>query len=454
MYLLSLYFQDPATLDFSPLEAGLATLPATVGLVVVAPLVPKLAAKFGGRQVDRASGSRSPRRASSSVGLADVRWKYAAFLLPLVAHRRRHGHVQRARVLGRHGVACRPTRSARRPESPTWRGTSAPRSPPPWPPRSTARVTANQTDDGRRSRRRARRRPGRGVVGDGRVQRPRRPDGSSSIAPAPGRATGTVGRRRRRPPPHTPHPADHGRRARHPFRVSTADPRPTMATSRPRPPVPFTTDDYAARMERVVADGRSAGLDGVLVTPGPDLVWLTGYQPTAITERLTMLFLTTDGEPTLLVPTLERPDAEAAEGAPATDAHRLAGRRGPVRRGEPRCSARTARYGVSDYAWAMHLLGLQAALPAVGVPLAHPAPAHAAGGQGRQRAGPARGGRRRRRRDVRARSSGSGSPDARRPTWRATWPTCCAASATSRSTSPSSARARTAPTRTTRPATG
>ena len=50
MYLLSLYFQDPAALDFSPLEAGLATLPATVGLVVVAPLVPRLAKKLGGRQ--------------------------------------------------------------------------------------------------------------------------------------------------------------------------------------------------------------------------------------------------------------------------------------------------------------------------------------------------------------------------------------------------------------------
>ena len=79
--------------------------------------------------------------------------------------------------------------------------------------------------------------------------------------------------------------------------------------------VPFTSDDYAA------TDGaggglrsRSAGLDGVLVTPGPDLVWLTGYQPTAITERLTMLFLTPDREPTLLVPTLERPDAEARRG--------------------------------------------------------------------------------------------------------------------------------------------
>ena len=40
MYLLSLYFQDPAALDFSPLEAGIATLPATVGLVVVAPWSP------------------------------------------------------------------------------------------------------------------------------------------------------------------------------------------------------------------------------------------------------------------------------------------------------------------------------------------------------------------------------------------------------------------------------
>src|SRR5688572_16471188 len=51
MYLLSLYFQNPAALGFSPLEAGVATLPATVGLVVVAPLVPRLANRLGGRQV-------------------------------------------------------------------------------------------------------------------------------------------------------------------------------------------------------------------------------------------------------------------------------------------------------------------------------------------------------------------------------------------------------------------
>jgi Xaa-Pro aminopeptidase len=126
--------------------------------------------------------------------------------------------------------------------------------------------------------------------------------------------------------------------------------------------VPFTTADYAARMARAVEDGRTAGLDGVLVTPGPDLVWLTGYQPTAITERLTMLFLSTDREPTLLVPTLERPDAESAEGARATTMTDWRDGADPydVARGLLRPDG---AYGVSDNAWAMHLLGLQAMLP-------------------------------------------------------------------------------------------
>src|SRR4051794_11520288 len=126
--------------------------------------------------------------------------------------------------------------------------------------------------------------------------------------------------------------------------------------------VPFTREDYAARMKRVVASGRAAGLDGVLVTPGPDLVWLTGYRPTAITERLTMLFLTADREPTLLVPTLERPDAEAAEGAPSTSLIDWPDG------ADPYASARAllrpeGSYGVSDSAWALHVLGLQKALP-------------------------------------------------------------------------------------------
>ena len=226
-----------------------------------------------------------------------------------------------------------------------------------------------------------------------------------------------------------------------------------MTTTEPTPPAPFTSEDYAARMRRVVADATRAGLDGLLVTPGPDLVWLTGYRPTAITERLTVLVLTPDQEPTLLVPTLERPDAEGGRGRARPRDRGLGRRRGPVRAGGRPASATHATMGISDSAWAMHLLGLQDAVPGIVVPVADAEPADAPGGQGRRRAGPAGGGGRRRGRDVRADPRTSGSPAGRRPTSPPTWPGCCGSSGTSRSTSRWSAPARTAPTRTTRPAT-
>ena len=84
MYLLSLYFQDPNTLGFSPLQAGLATLPATVGLVVIAPIVPRLAAKFGGRQVIGV-GFAITAAGFAAVGFVQPSWRYLAFLLPLIA---------------------------------------------------------------------------------------------------------------------------------------------------------------------------------------------------------------------------------------------------------------------------------------------------------------------------------------------------------------------------------
>jgi EmrB/QacA subfamily drug resistance transporter len=84
MYLLSLYFQDPSTLGFSPLQAGLATLPATAGLVIVAPLVPRLAAKFGGRQVIGV-GFAVTAGGFAAIGLVQPDWRYLAFLLPLIA---------------------------------------------------------------------------------------------------------------------------------------------------------------------------------------------------------------------------------------------------------------------------------------------------------------------------------------------------------------------------------
>ena len=133
------------------------------------------------------------------------------------------------------------------------------------------------------------------------------------------------------------------------------------ATTRPAP-APFTGEDYAARMARAVDQALAVGLDGLVVAPGPDLVWLTGYQPTAITERLTMLVLAPGASPTLLVPTLERPDAEAADGAGGLAIVDWTDGSDPYQAARSLLQA-DGCFGISDSTWAMHLLGLQATLP-------------------------------------------------------------------------------------------
>jgi D-alanyl-D-alanine dipeptidase len=126
-------------------------------------------------------------------------------------------------------------------------------------------------------------------------------------------------------------------------------------------PVPFTTGDFTARLRRAAAAAGAEGLDGLLVTPGPDLLYLTGYAPVAITERLTLLVVPVDGEPSLVVPKLERPDAEEAAGAPALRLLDWTDGSDPYETAAPLLYP--GRYAVSDSAWAMHLLGLQGALP-------------------------------------------------------------------------------------------
>ncbi|HUH07954.1 MAG TPA: aminopeptidase P family N-terminal domain-containing protein, partial [Egibacteraceae bacterium] len=53
------------------------------------------------------------------------------------------------------------------------------------------------------------------------------------------------------------------------------------------------------------------GIDALLVGPGADLRYLTGYHALPL-ERITLLVARADGRHTLLVPKLERPRAEAA----------------------------------------------------------------------------------------------------------------------------------------------
>lgn len=124
----------------------------------------------------------------------------------------------------------------------------------------------------------------------------------------------------------------------------------------------MTRADYEQRMERAGRAAADAGLAGLIVTPGPDLGWLSGYRPPADTERLTALLITAGRRPRLLVPLLEQPDAAAAAGAGAME---ILG----WRDGDDPYAVLAAllepdrRYGISDATWAMHLLGLQRTLP-------------------------------------------------------------------------------------------
>ncbi|WP_406408112.1 aminopeptidase P family protein [Streptomyces halstedii] len=134
---------------------------------------------------------------------------------------------------------------------------------------------------------------------------------------------------------------------------------PDAGTDRP---VPFTADDYRARMARAAGAADAAGLAGVLVAPGPDLVHLTGYRPTAATERLTLLVLRAGHDPVLVVPALEAADAERAVGAPAFTVRDWTDAADPYALSAGLLGD-TGRFAVSDNAWALHLLALQQLLP-------------------------------------------------------------------------------------------
>jgi Xaa-Pro aminopeptidase len=125
---------------------------------------------------------------------------------------------------------------------------------------------------------------------------------------------------------------------------------------------PFTADDYLKRMQRAARHAASAGVDGLVIAPGPELQYFTGYVPTAMTERPTLLILRADDAPSMLVPLLERPDFEHAAPAGRVALHTFTDGEDPyaivaglLREG--------GSYAVSDSCWALHVLGLQQSAP-------------------------------------------------------------------------------------------
>jgi Xaa-Pro aminopeptidase len=118
----------------------------------------------------------------------------------------------------------------------------------------------------------------------------------------------------------------------------------------------------ASRVDDVAARVRAGGLDALLLTPGPDLRYVTGYEAKQL-ERLTCLVIPAADPAFLVVPRLE---LAAAQASPASglglelipweeteDPYALiAGRLGPV-----------ATTGLADQMWALMVLKLRAALP-------------------------------------------------------------------------------------------
>jgi Xaa-Pro aminopeptidase len=114
--------------------------------------------------------------------------------------------------------------------------------------------------------------------------------------------------------------------------------------------------DYAARIERAAAAAERGGLSGLLVAPGPDLVYLTGFAP-MVSERVTLLAVVPGADPVLVLPGFERGDARGPvtflEWSDGEDPYAaIAGLLEPG-----------GRYAVSDACWAQHVLALQDALP-------------------------------------------------------------------------------------------
>jgi Xaa-Pro aminopeptidase len=128
----------------------------------------------------------------------------------------------------------------------------------------------------------------------------------------------------------------------------------------------FNQDLYPAdRLNRAAAAAAAAGLSALLLTPGPDLRYLTGYDANQL-ERLTCLVLPSagPGQPCLIVPRLELPAAQASPaGGLGLEMIAWDETADPYALVAQRLSG--AAVGLSDRMWALMVLRFRDAMPGV-----------------------------------------------------------------------------------------
>ena len=118
----------------------------------------------------------------------------------------------------------------------------------------------------------------------------------------------------------------------------------------------------ADRLDAAAKAARDAGLGALLLTPGPDLRYVTGYDAIQM-ERLTCLVVPADGTPFLVVPKLELAAAMASP-ASATGLEILTWQEteDPFRMISTRLGG-VSSVGLSDRMWALNVFKFRAALP-------------------------------------------------------------------------------------------
>ena len=123
-------------------------------------------------------------------------------------------------------------------------------------------------------------------------------------------------------------------------------------------------DSYATRLAAVAEQASRLGIDAVLVTPGPDLQYLTGYDAVPL-ERLTCLIVPAHGPVGMVVPRLERLAAEASPvGRLGIDIHTWGETDDPCALvGSIVPGAK--RVGLDNHMWAEKVLRLRDAMPTV-----------------------------------------------------------------------------------------
>ncbi|TEX44718.1 MAG: peptidase M24 family protein [Actinomycetales bacterium mxb001] len=122
--------------------------------------------------------------------------------------------------------------------------------------------------------------------------------------------------------------------------------------------------DYATRITAASSAAHGVGLDALLITPGPDLRYLLGYDAIPL-ERLTCLVVRSAGDPVLVVPALELAAAKASPAGPlgisiatwqeTDDPYALVAS----------LLGRVHAVGLADHMWASKVLALRAAMPDV-----------------------------------------------------------------------------------------